>query len=163
MWNANTLIVYFCLLFDLVKHKDVWYTHFVTPVCLTCRQLQRKHSSSLDQRFSSGVPRDTTFPRALPSAPRDCGMRGTIVWGRIHIWKETMLTITEKGRCNRPENGKAIPVTGRGGLYGCEMLRIPHCLDNRLTDGGKVVSPKHPPHFTPQKHYYFYVSGTHFC
>jgi hypothetical protein len=28
------------------------------------------------------------------------------------------------------------------------MLRIPHCLDNRLTDGGKVVSPTHPPHFT---------------
>jgi hypothetical protein len=43
------------------------------------------------------------------------------------------------------------------------MLRIPHCLDNRLTDGGKVVSPTHPPHFTPQKHHYFYVSGTHFC
>jgi hypothetical protein len=21
----------------------------------------------------------------------------------------------------------------------------------------------HQPHFTPQKHYYFYVSGTHFC
>jgi hypothetical protein len=41
------------------------------------------------------------------------------------------------------------------------MLRIPLCLDNRLTDGGKVVSPTHPPHFTPQKHYYFYVSGTH--
>jgi hypothetical protein len=43
------------------------------------------------------------------------------------------------------------------------MLRIPHCLDNRLTDGGKVVSPTHPPHFTRQKHYYFYVSGNHFC
>jgi hypothetical protein len=28
---------------------------------------------------------------------------------------------------------KVIPVTGRGGLYGCEMLRIPHCLDKRLT------------------------------
>jgi hypothetical protein len=40
------------------------------------------------------------------------------------------------------------------------MLRSPHCLDNRLTDGGKVVSPTHPPHFTPQKHYYFYVSST---
>jgi hypothetical protein len=25
------------------------------------------------------------------------------------------------------------------------MLRTPHCLDNRLTDGGKVVSPKHQP------------------
>jgi hypothetical protein len=44
------------------------------------------------------------------------------------------------------------------------MLRIPHCLDSRLTDGGKVVSAKHPPHFTIPKHYYeyFYVSGTHF-
>jgi hypothetical protein len=27
---------------------------------------------------------------------------------------------------------KAIPVTGLGGLYGCEMLRIPHFLDKRL-------------------------------
>jgi hypothetical protein len=43
------------------------------------------------------------------------------------------------------------------------MLRIPHCLDSRLTDGTKVVSPMLAPHFTPQKHYYFYVSGTHFC
>jgi hypothetical protein len=43
------------------------------------------------------------------------------------------------------------------------MLRIPHCLDNQLRDGGKVVSPTHQPHFTPQKHYYFYVSGTLFC
>jgi hypothetical protein len=42
------------------------------------------------------------------------------------------------------------------------MLRIPHCIHNWLTDGGKVVSPTHQPHFTPQKHYY-YVSGTHFC
>jgi hypothetical protein len=61
------------------------------------------------------------------------------------------------------KKSKAIPVTGLEGLYSCEMLRIPHYLDNRLTDGGKVVSPTHPPHFTPQKHYYFYVSGTHFC
>jgi hypothetical protein len=45
---------------------------------------------------------------------------------------------------------------------GCEMLRISHCLDNRLIDGGKVVSPTHRPLFTPQK-YYFNVSGTHFC
>jgi hypothetical protein len=58
---------------------------------------------------------------------------------------------------------KVIPVTGLGGLQGCEMLRIPHRLDIRLTDGSKVVSTTHPPHFTPQKHYYFYVSGTHFC
>jgi hypothetical protein len=29
------------------------------------------------------------------------------------------------------------------------MLRIPHCLDSRLIDGGKVLSSTHPPHFTP--------------
>jgi hypothetical protein len=44
---------------------------------------------------------------------------------------------------------------------GCEMLRIPHCLDNRLTDGGKVVSPMYWPRSTPQKHC-FSASGTHF-
>jgi hypothetical protein len=57
---------------------------------------------------------------------------------------------------------KAIPVTGRGGLQVCEMLKNPHCLVSRLTDGGKVVSPKHRPRSTPQKHY-FSVSSTHFC
>jgi hypothetical protein len=43
------------------------------------------------------------------------------------------------------------------------MLTIPHCLENRLIDGDKVVSPTHPLQFTPYKHYYFNVSGTHFC
>jgi hypothetical protein len=56
-----------------------------------------------------------------------------------------------------------IPVTGLGGLEGRETLRIPHFLDNRLTDGGKVVSPTHRLCFTPQKHYYLYVSGSQFC
>jgi hypothetical protein len=28
------------------------------------------------------------------------------------------------------------------------MLRIPHCVDSRLTDGGKVVSLVHWPRFT---------------
>jgi hypothetical protein len=40
------------------------------------------------------------------------------------------------------------------------MLKMPHCLDSRLIDGGKVVSLTHPPHFTLQN---FNVSGTHFC
>jgi hypothetical protein len=57
---------------------------------------------------------------------------------------------------------KAIPLTGLGGLEGCEMVRIPHYIDNRLTDGGKDVSPTHPQHSTPQKRYYFLLSSTHF-
>jgi hypothetical protein len=44
--------------------------------------------------------------------------------------------------------GKAIPVTGRGGAWGCEMLRLPHYLDSLLTDDGKVVSLTRRPPFT---------------
>jgi hypothetical protein len=46
---------------------------------------------------------------------------------------------------------KAIPVTSRGGLYGCEMLRLPDFLNSRLTDGSEVVSLMHHPPFTPQE------------
>jgi hypothetical protein len=53
--------------------------------------------------------------------------------------------------------GKAIPVTGRGGP-GCETSRFPHFLDNRITDGGEVVSPTSQPPFAPRK-----IPGTHFC
>jgi hypothetical protein len=49
-------------------------------------------------------------------------------------------TVTEK-----LSKSKAISVTGSGSLYGCKILRIPHCLDSRLTDGGKIVSPTHRP------------------
>jgi hypothetical protein len=35
------------------------------------------------------------------------------------------------------------------------MLRMPHCLDNWLIDGGKVVGPTHRSHVTPQKHFFF--------
>jgi hypothetical protein len=45
----------------------------------------------------------------------------------------------------------AIPVTG------CETSRIPHFLDNQLTDGGEVVSLMHPPRFTPQDSLYSFL------
>jgi hypothetical protein len=54
--------------------------------------------------------------------------------------------------------GKVIPVTGRGGPYGCETSRLPRLLDNRFTDGREVVSLTHQPRFTPRK-----IPGTHFC
>jgi hypothetical protein len=55
-----------------------------------------------------------------------------------------------------------LSVTGRGGLQGYDMLRITHCLDTRLIDGGEVVSLTHQSCFTPQKHN-FSALGTHFC
>jgi hypothetical protein len=63
-------------------------------------------------------------------------------------------------KMSKKKKSKAIPVTGRGGLQGCKMLRIPHCLDNRLTDGSTDLRNGHC--YTPQEHY-FYASSTHFC
>jgi hypothetical protein len=60
----------------------------------------------------------------------------------FHSKEVFMYVFTVKGK-----KGKAIPVTGREGPYGCETLRLPHFL-NRLTDGGKVVSLTRRPPFT---------------
>jgi hypothetical protein len=43
------------------------------------------------------------------------------------------------------KKGTVIHVTGRGGPQGCETSRLPHFLDNQLTDGGEVVSPRQWP------------------
>jgi hypothetical protein len=47
------------------------------------------------------------------------------------------------------KKGKAIPVTGREGPQGCEMLRLQHFLGNQLTIGGAAVSLTRQPPFTP--------------
>jgi hypothetical protein len=56
------------------------------------------------------------------------------------------------------ETSEAIPVTDIGDPQGCEMLRLPYFLKNRLTDGGEVVSLMYRPPFTPMK-----IPGTYFC
>jgi hypothetical protein len=68
-----------------------------------------------------------------------------------HIWNCWHINI------NLLIKSKAIPVTGLGGSQGCQTSRFPHFLDNRLTDGGEVVTltPRQP--FTPRK-----IPGTHF-
>jgi hypothetical protein len=54
--------------------------------------------------------------------------------------------------------GKAIPVTGRGGPYGCETSRLPDFLDNLLTDGGKVVSLTRRTHLYPPGRFLILIS-----
>jgi hypothetical protein len=48
--------------------------------------------------------------------------------------------------------GKAIPITDRDDLQGCKVLRILHCLDNRLPEGGEAVSLMRRLRSTQQKH-----------
>jgi hypothetical protein len=45
-----------------------------------------------------------------------------------------------------------------GGPYGYETSRLPHFLDNSLTDGGEVVSVTRRPSFATRN-----TSGSHFC
>jgi hypothetical protein len=64
-------------------------------------------------------------------------------------------------RGNRNKNysvrvkSEAIPVTGRGGPRGCEMLRITHSLDIRLTDCGAVVSLMGRPRFNHRNIFWY--------
>jgi hypothetical protein len=53
---------------------------------------------------------------------------------------------------------KGTPVTSCVGPSVSETSRLPHFLENRLTDGGVVVSLMRRTHFTPRK-----IPGTHFC
>jgi hypothetical protein len=39
-----------------------------------------------------------------------------------------------------PARSEAVSVTGRGSPQGCEIFRIAHCPNNRLTVGGEVIS-----------------------
>jgi hypothetical protein len=83
------------------------------------------------------------------------------------LGKATYTLVKIKGEIHFPytrhlykknKKGKAISVTGREGPLGCETSRLPQFLDNRLTEGGKVVSLTCRPPFTPRK-----IPGTHFC
>jgi hypothetical protein len=58
------------------------------------------------------------------------------------------------------KKSKAIPLTGREGPYGFETSRIPHFLDNRLTDDGEVVSLRRRPPFTPPGRFLVLISVT---
>jgi hypothetical protein len=63
-------------------------------------------------------------------------------------------------RINRYNKGKAIPVTDRGGLQGCETSRLPQFLDSRLTDGGEIVSLTcRPPFIPPEDSWYSFLLG----
>jgi hypothetical protein len=83
-----------------------------------------------------------------------------------YTWKilQFIVHLTEHGRKSigkailLSETSKAFPVTGRGGPQRCEISRLPHFLDNSLTDGGEAVSLTRRPPFTARK-----IPGIDFC
>jgi hypothetical protein len=68
-----------------------------------------------------------------------------------HVIRDFVTLLIFGKKVKKKKEGKAIPVTGRGGPYGCETSRLPHVLDNRLTDVNEDVSLTRRPPFTPRK------------
>jgi hypothetical protein len=50
---------------------------------------------------------------------------------------------------------KDMPATGRGGLQGCEMLRISHCLDNQLADCVRLSALRTGHALLPRKSFWY--------
>jgi hypothetical protein len=44
-----------------------------------------------------------------------------------------------------------------------KVVNVKDLSYNLLTHGSKLISPTQWAQFTPQKHYYFYASDSHFC
>jgi hypothetical protein len=61
-----------------------------------------------------------------------------------------LFTITELASYIKVK-GEAILVTGSESSQGCKTSRLPHFLDNRLTDGSEAVSLTRGSPFTPQE------------
>jgi hypothetical protein len=97
-------------------------------VCMSLRWISSAHTWIYQKKERKNIRNNGFLPALQQARPKDTGESST---------------------------AKAIPVTCRGGLWCCQMLKIPHCLDSRLTDGGKVVSPTHRLRSTTQKHYFF--------
>jgi hypothetical protein len=50
-----------------------------------------------------------------------------------------------------------LPVTGRGSLKVCEVLKISCCLQKQLPDSNLIVSLTHLPRLIPQKDFVLYL------
>jgi hypothetical protein len=58
----------------------------------------------------------------------------------IVLIKNKLKKTAKKRNQKKKKKSKDISVTGRGGLWDCEVLRIPHCLDNRLTVNCEILA-----------------------
>jgi hypothetical protein len=129
----------------------LWLVSLVVVVC--CSQLHwRQHAWQirLTDTWHSVDPHNTNLTHILRNIPlnawfnfykpntilnRLCSTnsdRGRAVLN-VRFFLKTERATTTLDCIDSKVKSKAIPITGRGGLSGCEMLRIPHCLDSRLT------------------------------
>jgi hypothetical protein len=65
-----------------------------------------------------------------------------MVWWKSGVWRLKKLKV---------KRVKLSLLAGSGSPQGSETSRLPHFLENRLTNGGKVVSLTRRPPFTPRE------------
>jgi hypothetical protein len=91
---------------------------------LVCRYLQSLDSCKKLNQFG---PIDIAIQGKVTSSIDWVQPSMLFIWG----WRQSLETVPLD---------KAIPVTGRGRPIGLEMLRIPHCLGNRLTVNCEILA-----------------------
>jgi hypothetical protein len=101
-----------------------------------------EHETELARNWNISITGETKSLLTVSSGPQ----LGSLSYSQSHNLILTLMTDAQFS---------SIILTSTYTITWCEMLRIPHCLDNRLTDGGKVVSPTQWPRSTLQKHYVF--------
>jgi hypothetical protein len=93
------------------------------------------------------------------------------VVGNLHLWVCPCILMSLLGNINKDipakmKNwrrwfacGPCRKIKSKARPIGCETSRIPYCLNNRLLDGGDVVSITYRLHSTLQKYYMVLISG----
>jgi hypothetical protein len=165
------LLLGYLIVSNTLRHMFHYY-YFSIP--LKVPRLLRHNINECTDRFSWSLSAEglhhakrTTLPNKLCSSPprqTHTPCLAHTVHLRVIFWiiyrgaigeKRLMSTAPCLQVCSicktRDQKGKAIPVTGREDPQGYETSRLPHFLDNRLTDCGEVVSPTRRPPFTPQE------------
>jgi hypothetical protein len=127
--------------------KNVWNVHLVNvSLCIFQRRLGQSFSSNYNCSVKMASSRlwyvGICFIQLHPVCVN--------LW-KITVYGHTILNFHYDVFSSTTCKGKAIPETGREDPQGSEKSRFPHFQDNRLRDGGEVVSPTRQPPFTPEE------------
>jgi hypothetical protein len=104
----------------LLSAKQQEMTCYSTQTTKPVSQLSNKFSVVNEtERFSAMFTRTRLWIHAGPNELS------------LHLTQAIMDTLYKINTKQKKKYCKAIPVTGRGGLWGCVLSRIPHCLGKR--------------------------------
>jgi hypothetical protein len=123
-WQSTSCLVIQEFPNSLWNPKTHFLIHISPPPVHICPELQF-------------VPHKNHFSITKPIWLMLCKEIIALLWESQETYK---CTVEVDWRVSECWGYKAILITGRWGLWSCEMLRIPHCLDNRLTVNCEILA-----------------------